>query len=46
MLEEKMSDIMVELDRLKTEKRPDRPPIRVPKMPNILKSIGVGLEKE
>ena len=46
LLEEKMSDIMVELDRLKTEKRPDRPPIRVPKMPSILKSIGVGLAKE
>jgi hypothetical protein len=34
-----------EIDRLQKAKRPDRPPIRVPKMPRALQSIGVGLVK-
>ncbi len=35
-----------ELVRLQTAKRPDRSPIRVPKMPKALQSIGVGLVGE
>ena len=35
-----------EIHRLQVAKRPDRPPIRVPKMPRALQSIGVGLLKE
>ena len=35
-----------ELVRLQTAKRPHRPPIRVPKMPKALQSIGVGLVGE
>jgi len=35
-----------EIVRLQKAKRPDRPPIRVPKMPRALQSIGVGLVKE
>jgi len=35
-----------EIHRLQGAKRPDRPPIRVPKMPRALQSIGVGLLKE
>ena len=34
-----------EIVRLQVAKRPDRPPIRVPKMPKALQSIGVGLVK-
>lgn len=34
-----------EVVRLQKAKRPDRPPIRVPKMPKALQSIGVGLVK-
>ena len=34
-----------EIVRLQEAKRPDRPPIRVPKMPRALQSIGVGLVK-
>ena len=34
-----------EIIRLQVAKRPDRPPIRVPKPPRVLRSIGVGLDK-
>lgn len=35
-----------EIHRLQVAKRPDRPPLRVPRMPRALQSIGVGLVKE
>ena len=44
--EEEMGRLRNEIHRLQVAKRPDRPPIRVPKMPRALQSIGVGLAKE
>ena len=44
--DEEMDWLKSEIHRLQVAKRPDRPPIRVPKMPRALQSIGVGLVKE
>ncbi|MBV46952.1 MAG: hypothetical protein CMN10_00080 [Roseobacter sp.] len=43
---EEMEALKTEIHRIQVAKRPDRPPIRVPKMPRALQSIGVGLVKE
>ena len=46
MHKEEMDRLKSEIHHLQMAKRPDRPPIRVPKMPRALQSIGVGLAKE
>ena len=45
-IEKVIALLEAEIERVKKAKRPDRPPIKVPKRPRILKSIGVGLEQE
>ena len=45
-IEKGIALLEAEIERVKKEKRPDRPPIKVLKRPRILKSIGVGLEQE
>jgi len=44
--EVEIDSLRSEIVRLQVAKRPDRPPLRVPKMPRALRSIGVGLVKE
>lgn len=44
-IESRIESLMEEIKRLQNAKRPDRQPIRVPKPPKALMSIGVGLPK-